>query len=312
MLKILLIFSFFHSIFNTIYKYRVYKSSNSTCWKPCPVGILEIQKELDKFEIKGQFNSSITFKSAINKKDSSTIIDGTSYFITEHGSPDFLIFSTLKGKGISSCDFTLKRYISLGNGEIDSLYDLNIELRPIHQLKLFGWEITFNNKSEYLSSIKDDRGRLIISTAGGYNKGKTHILSKILNLNLPKGFNMHTEGLSVKLLNDALIIDTPGRENPINWFGNNLFSFIDNEQVTIDQQIKDKLIMDQLMEDFLVDVSNVFILVVNQLTLTDQILVNNYIKKYERALKENQEHKQLVIIHNYYTLNHYNDIIKQI
>ena len=123
---------------------------------------------------------------------------------------------------------------------------------------------------------------------------------------------MHTEGLSVKLLNDALIIDTPGRENPINWFGNNLFSFIDNEQVTIDQQIKDKLIMDQLMEDFLVDVSNVFILVVNQLTLSDQILVNNYIKKYERALKENQEHKQLVIIHNYYTLNHYNDIIKQI
>ena len=78
MLKILLIFSFFHSIFNTIYKYRVYKSSNSTCWKPCPVGILEIQKELDKFEIKGQFNSSITFKSAINKKDCSSIIYGTS------------------------------------------------------------------------------------------------------------------------------------------------------------------------------------------------------------------------------------------
>ena len=123
---------------------------------------------------------------------------------------------------------------------------------------------------------------------------------------------MHTEGLSVKLLNDALIIDTPGRETPINWFGNNLFSFTDIEQLTIDQHIKDKLIMDQLMEDFLVDVSNVFILVVNQLTLSDQILVNNYIKKYERTLKENQEHKQLVIIHNYYTLNHYNDIIKQI
>ena len=68
---------------------------------------------------------------------------------------------------------------------------------------------------------------------------------------------MHTEGLSVKLLNDALIIDTPGRETPINWFGNNLFSFTDIEQLTIDQHIKDKLIMDQLMEDFLVDVSNV-------------------------------------------------------
>ena len=78
MLKILLIFSFFHLIFTTIYKYRVIKSCNSTCSKPCPVGILEIQKELDKFEIKGQFNSSITFKSAINKKDCSSIIYGTS------------------------------------------------------------------------------------------------------------------------------------------------------------------------------------------------------------------------------------------
>ena len=79
-----------------------------------------------------------------------------------------------------------------------------------------GWEISYS-KEKYEQNINT---KLIpISVIGESNRGKSYLLGRICNIDLPIGFNEKTEGISVKyLIIDQLncaLIDSAGGQTPI-------------------------------------------------------------------------------------------------
>jgi hypothetical protein len=282
-----------------------------------------IIKEMDKYFIKGNFTNSqncttSNFKSKINLKSRQVQISNIKYNILEYGSKDYLILHSQTNK---NCKFDLKKNIILDN------YDINVEIRNIEELKKYGWEVTYNNKDkifqEYLA-----KEQVVIGIAGRFNIGKTEIMSQIAGENLKPGYNTHTEGFSVKYSDNLCLIDTPGGETPINYLGQSFFPFSNVEgRVDIEEQIEDdyektkklmidKYYVDELVQEFLLESSDILILVVNQLTFNDQQFINKFIKRYKQLVQSSdkgvQIKKQLFIIHNYAELKDYNEVITQI
>ena len=59
-----------------------------------------------------------------------------------------------------------------------------------------GWEIIYS-KEKYEQNINE---KLIpMSVIGENNRGKSYLLGRICNIDLPIGFNEKTEGISVKI-----------------------------------------------------------------------------------------------------------------
>ena len=75
-------------------------------------------------------------------------------------------------------------------------YHIIIRANSILSLDNIGWEIIYpNGKEEYEKLIK--KPMIIVSVVGNRNKGKSFILGKLLDYNIPQGFSLKNEGISV-------------------------------------------------------------------------------------------------------------------
>ena len=98
-------------------------------------------------------------------------------------------------------------------------YDIVFEIDSLENLKINGWKIgiTENGYKNYLE--KKDKKCTLVSVLGNKNIGKSYILSKISNHEIPHGFNISTKGLSIIYpINDddnVIFLDTPGIEDSI-------------------------------------------------------------------------------------------------
>lgn len=98
------------------------------------------------------------------------------------------------------------------------VYDMEINVNSILGFRN-GWEISYpNEKGEenYLYACKNPT--IVYSIIGNKNRGKSFILSKIANKNLPYGFNITTKGLSLAFptyTNDIALLDSVGFESPL-------------------------------------------------------------------------------------------------
>ena len=100
--------------------------------------------------------------------------------------------------------------------EKENFYDVIIKINLLNELMIDGWEISYS-KEKYEQNINT---KLIpISVIGESNRGKSYLLGRICNIDLPIGFNEKTEGISVKyLIIDQLncaLIDSAGGQTPI-------------------------------------------------------------------------------------------------
>ena len=78
-------------------------------------------------------------------------------------------------------------------------YDIILDITSFQDLVTKGWIIKYNKKegkSQYLK--KKDEPTIIVGVIGNGNKGKSFFLEKLSGYDIPKGFNIKTEGLSIR------------------------------------------------------------------------------------------------------------------
>ena len=98
-------------------------------------------------------------------------------------------------------------------------YDAVIKVNLLNELIKNGWDIFFSNEGYEQYNKYKTKLIIPISVIGESNKGKSYLLGKICNIDIPKGFTEKTEGISFKYFkSDQLtcgLIDTAGGETPI-------------------------------------------------------------------------------------------------
>jgi predicted GTPase len=73
--------------------------------------------------------------------------------------------------------------------EKENFYDVIIKINLLNELMIDGWEISYS-KEKYEQNINT---KLIpISVIGESNRGKSYLLGRICNIDLPIGFNEKT------------------------------------------------------------------------------------------------------------------------
>jgi hypothetical protein len=178
------------------------------------------------------------------------------------------------------------------NEDLHKLYSQIIQINSMDQLTKEGWKIIYKNSKSTNNIFLEKNKFSVVSVLGNKNTGKSFILHLLTNKNIPNGYTVTTEGLSFIFPDEEenkddnyILIDTAGTESPL---------LTDNiEGLTIemiDKMAKDRQITDYFLQKFILDKSDIFICVVDNITLTDEKFINRIIKNYTN--------KKIFIIHN--------------
>ena len=181
-------------------------------------------------------------------------------------------------------------------------YDVIINIKSIKDINK-GWEIKMNEKG-LKNYRKYNEDKIIkIGVIGNSNKGKSFLLSKISKIQLPSGTSIRTEGLSVKypeleLFTDRKIalLDSAGLETPVLKKEDDKNMHL-NEKDLFKEKSREKLITELFLQNYIINVSDILIIVVGILTYSEQKLLNRIKTEIQRAKIK----RPLFIIHNLIT-----------
>ena len=134
---------------------------------------------------------------------------------------------------------------------------------------------------------------------------------------IPKGFNVKTKGLSLKYGtakdHNVAILDSAGQERPLlkkdEKKGKDNNKIIKDEEAEIELYSMDKLITEYFLQKFIIWKSDILILVVGNITLTEQKLLQRVTKTVETLGNQ----KEIYVVHNikeYSTKEQVNDYIE--
>lgn len=194
------------------------------------------------------------------------------------------------------------------------LYDIIVNIDSLKNSNI-GWDIHYAKSKSDLYDL-DQKPLTIVGVVGRENIGKTFIFNKICGLDLPSGCNVNTKGLSLKYSEDhtTLWLDSAGLQTPVYYFEPKLLErfSITKKQLTQNEEIKreminDRTITDLFIQDFILEVCEVIIIVVGQLSQNDQNFIERITMKYKAK-------KKIIIIHNFcnlYTIEDVENRIKQ-
>ena len=183
-------------------------------------------------------------------------------------------------------------------------YDVIIDIKSIKDINK-GWPIKMSQKAK--SSYKDFKNQEIIKIGviGNSDKGKSFLLSKISKINLPSGTSIRTEGLSIKYPDlkgfenrKIALLDSAGLETPVlkvEEDNNNLEK--KSEKDLFKEKSREKLITELFLQNYIINNSDILIVVVGILTYSEQKLLNRIKTEIKRA----KINKPLFIIHNLIT-----------
>ena len=151
-----------------------------------------------------------------------------------------------------------------------------------------------------------------IGVIGNANKGKSFLLSKISKIPLPSGTSIRTEGLSIKypvLENfknrNIVLLDSAGLETPILKTENGTSIPSEDEIKEKDyfkEKSREKLITELFLQNYIINNSDILIIVVGILTYSEQKLLNRIRTEFLKARNnKTKAHRPLFIIHNLMT-----------
>ena len=256
-------------------------------------------------------------------------------------------------------------------------YDIILDITSFRDLVNKGWEIKYNKKegkAQYLK--KKDEPTIIVGVIGNGNKGKSFFLEKLSGYEIPKGFNIKTEGLSIRYgtsqEHNVAILDSAGQETPLLKVSNgNLIKEtiteegiainnneeikdtknansqhqengeikeindknyeqkrvedksneklennnpqkkeqIEDEDFEFEKYSRDKLITEFFLQKFIIWKSDILIIVVGNISLTEQKLLS----RVKAEVESMDKNKQIYVIHNlkdYSTQDQVNDYIE--
>ena len=207
-------------------------------------------------------------------------------------------------------------------------YDIILCVDSIKNLTNIGWRIKYNKEGgkETYEELKK-RETIVVGVVGNGNKGKSFLLKKLSNYKVPMGYNVKTEGLSIiygkTQKQNLAILDSAGQETPLlvqskNDINNNKDNNIKNsnkDEFEFEEYSRDKLVTEFYIQQFILWKSNIVILLVGSITLSEQKLYAR-VKSEILAIQENQkEYKKLFVVHNlqnYYYKDDVNDYIENV
>ena len=213
-------------------------------------------------------------------------------------------------------------------------YDIIVDINSIKGI-INGWDILMNDRGKELLD-KSNENDIKIGVIGNGNKGKSFILSKISDIDLPIGDSIKTKGLSIKFPvlekyknRNIILLDSAGQETPVLNNEKNMTNtnFKNNKDIikigttpqgneeTIEQEkltekSRDKLLTEFFLQNYIVKFSDLLIVVVGILTFSEQKLINKIKKNCSNLKKKNN----LIVIHNlqsYVTIKQVHNYIEE-
>lgn len=138
--------------------------------------------------------------------------------------------------------------------------------------------------------LQINSNRTVISIQGLFNRGKTWIANKLCGTSLPSDFKVTTRGLSFMIpkterSRNWIILDTAGTNSPVSDLA--------------DDSLVEKKISERLLQDLVFELSDIMIIVVNELTWPDQEYLHAL---HHRLATSSKTFKQLFVIHNFMVL----------
>ena len=215
------------------------------------------------------------------------------------------------------------------NKAAEEYYDVVIDINSIKTLKNDCWEIKYNKEREKIYNEIVGEQTIKIGVLGLNNVGKSYLLSKIVNIEIPSGYSVETKGISIKYSEgkkgeeeSICILDSAGFETPLLRERNDnnkkdekkddeIKNSINNEVEDIikidpeEELSRDKAQTERFIEQLIISLSDLIILVVGKLTRTEQKLINR-IKNLSKYNEKNKI-KFIFIVHN---LAQYHKIIE--
>ena len=143
-----------------------------------------------------------------------------------------------------------------------------------------------------------NQDRPIIGVIGQGNRGKSFLLSKVADFELPAGHNIVTKGISVKYfdLNENaryILLDSAGSSTPLvetTNFSLDMDLAPEEARKKVNAICRDKTQSEIFLQNFVIEQSNIIIAVVGQMTYSEQKMLNR-IRKYGG-------NKALYVVHN--------------
>ena len=113
-------------------------------------------------------------------------------------------------------DFGIKFDMDSKKGD----YDIIIDIQSIKNLPKTGWKIKYNKeKGKEIYNEKKNEKTIVVGVIGNGNKGKSYFLGKLSGYDIPKGYSIKTEGLSIRYEqtkeHNIAILDSAGQETPL-------------------------------------------------------------------------------------------------
>ena len=128
----------------------------------------------------------------------------------------------------------------------------------------------------------------MVSFLGLYDKGKSFVLNNLTNTSLPSEKKVQTRGISFKefQLEDEtklILLDTIGSYSPVNVINEN--------------SVNEKESTEQFLLEFVFEISDYFICLMNDFTAVDQ----RYLDKLSKILKKyrNKSINEIIVVHNF-------------
>ena len=213
--------------------------------------------------------------------------------------------------------WNLENSINKENNQITkrehTMYDAIFKCESIRNLFEKGW--SFFSTEKFDKRMEENDEFCPMCFLGETNKGKTFIINLLTNKNLESGSEYKTEGISCKFsdfeysnndINESnepekfLLFDSAGKSEPLLVEPNERTKIKDDLKRVVESKYRDLRISEEFLKNLLINNSQIIIVVVNQLTLAEQIFL------YE--LKNQQNFDQLFIIHNLFNFEKKEDI----
>ena len=195
--------------------------------------------------------------------------------------------------------------------KLENFYDIIVDIDSLrHMVK--GWKVKFTEKGKKNYDIMKDKEVLIVGVVGNRNRGKSFVLSKLSGVNLPDGTSIKTEGISIKYPrmdegNEAkyILMDSAGFENALL----ETDEFKNDPNIPREDALKmlkliasDKTLTEYFIQNFIIQKSNILIVVVGILNYPEQKLLNR-IKTENKNKFKNQTPPPLFVVHNLQTFS---------
>ncbi len=185
---------------------------------------------------------------------------------------------------------------------VDDFYDVTLNLKSLANITE-GFDINYTDKGrKKVEELKNEPG-IVITAIGNSNQGKSFILSKISEIDIPSGYSISTKGLSIFFPDNLaekgsnkryIILDTEGSQNAITISDedrNEIDKLKGIERMDkIEARSRDRQMTENFLQSFALDSAHIVIAVVGQLTFQDQ--------KFLNRIKESTKNKSLYIVHN--------------